>query len=185
MKILILPGPVPVLHAVETRQVGAGFCGCNDIVGRNRIFHHPQIKELHLSPLGFQKLCPLQHCCSNLIVKALAQIIGRNPNLHSLCLACQRLRKVIVLSRHRSTVLFVVGSQDFQDSRAVGRVPCHRPYLIQRRTVSNQTVSRNCPIGRFNPGHTAEGAGLPDGTARIGAECIKHFAGCHGGTGTA
>ena len=74
---------------------------------------------------------------------------------------------------------------DLKNRCTVCHIFCYRSDLIQRRTVSDQSVTGNGSVGRLNTCHTTEGAWLTDGSARIGTKCIEALSCCNSRTGSA
>ena len=71
----------------------------------------------------------------------------------------------------RSCVHFIAAGDDVEaESRNRGTERAERPDVIERAGEGGQSIARNAAIGRGDADHSAEGSGLTDGTAGIGAE---------------
>ena len=78
-----------------------------------------------------------------------------------------------------------MGSDGFQHSGTVCHILGQRSDLVQRGTISDQSVTGYRSVGGFHADHPAIGCRLSDGTAGIGAQCCKTFLRCYCRRGTA
>ena len=78
-----------------------------------------------------------------------------------------------------------MGSDRLQHRGTVCHVLSQRSDLIQRGTISDQSVTGDRSVSRFHTDHPAIGCWLSDGTAGIGAQCRKTFLRCYCRRGTA
>ena len=83
--------------------------------------------------------------------------------------------KSVVFSFYGCRILFVVGSNCFQDRCAVCHIFCYRSDLIQRRTICDQSVTGNGSVRRFDTGYSTERTRLTDGSAGIRSKCKGTF----------
>ena len=82
--------------------------------------------------------------------------------------------KSVVFSFHGCRILFIIGSNCFQDRCAVCHIFCHRSDLIQRRTIGDQSVTGNGSVRRFDTGYSTERTRLTDGSAGIRTKGIRN-----------
>ena len=78
-----------------------------------------------------------------------------------------------------------MGSDRLQHRGTVCHILGQRSDLVQRRTISNQSVTGYCSVGGFHADDAAIGCGLSDGAAGVGAQCREAFLGCYCRRGTA
>ena len=85
--------------------------------------------------------------------------------------SCKSRRKIIRLSGDRSGILPVMGPAITSKIAAQSvYILCHRSDLIQRGTVGDESVTGYRSVGWLQSGHAAEGTGLTDRSAGIGAK---------------
>ena len=72
-----------------------------------------------------------------------------------------------------------MGGDGLQYGGTVRHVLRQRSDLVQRGTISNQSVTGYRSVGRFHADDSAIRCGLSNGTAGIGTQCCKAFFRCH------
>ena len=142
-----------------------------------------------MAPFSSSTFAAAKHRFFYFRIQPFSEIIFRDTDAHAFDIIHQCRRKIeYLLSLSDVRILFIIGSDCFQDRCAVRHIFCHRSDLIQGRTVGDQSVTGNRSVGRLDSGYTAEGTRLTDGAAGIRSErkgallCRHRCAGAAGGT---
>ena len=99
--------------------------------------------------------------------------MGSTTETFDIILQCRC--KVIGLSLYGSAVLRIIGSDCFQNRCTVSHIFTNRSDLIQRRTISDQSITGYSSVSRFDTGNAAEGTWLTDRSAGIRTQCKGAF----------
>ena len=129
------------------------------------------LKGLNCQPYGF----------FHFAVEFLEIVVGWDADLQSGEVLSQRRRIVRHGYGYSAGVKGVVTGDGLQHQRAVADRPGHRPDVVSVEARYQQAALTDPSEGLLEPHHAAEGAGQPDGAAKVGAKRGKGHAAGHVG----
>ena len=185
MKAFIFLRTIAIFHTVKTSQIGTCFRRCNYIICRDRIFHQIQIKLFDNRTLFFQYFYCMQNIFLYFCIQSVSKITSWNSNLHPFDIIHQCTGKIIFFSCNGGAVFRVVRCNRLQNGRTVCNILCDRPDLIQRRAISDQSITGYRSVCRLDSYHSTEGTWLTNRSSSIRPQCIRTFLCCNCSAGSA
>jgi len=190
VQAVVLRGAIAVAHAVEAGQVGAGLGRGDDVVGRHRQLHVGQAHFHHLGTEGLVLLDGGLDGGHHGGVTAFAEeLLGQADLEAGQGLGGSRGVQFPGVVLHRAFqaggILGVEAGHGVEQEAAILGGAGHGAGLVEGGGEGDHAPAGNHAVGGLQAGEVAQGGGLADGAAGVGAGGGGGQAGRHGGGGTA